>query len=81
MILIVDDKEENLFSLKSLLRLHGYEVDTANSGEEALKKILKNEYALIILDVQMPGMDGYEVAETITGYSKSKNIPIIFCPQ
>lgn len=78
MILIVDDKEENLFSLKTLLQLNLYEVDTAASGEEALKKILKNEYALIILDVQMPGMDGYEVAETITGYSKTKNIPIIF---
>ena len=78
MILIVDDKEENLFSLKSLLQLNLYEVDTAASGEDALKKILKKDYALIILDVQMPGMDGFEVAETITGYSKTKNIPIIF---
>jgi CheY-like chemotaxis protein len=78
MILIVDDKQENLFSLKTLLRLNLYEVDTAMSGEEALKKILRQEYELIILDVQMPGMDGYEVAENITGYSKSKDIPIIF---
>jgi signal transduction histidine kinase len=78
MILIVDDKKENLFSLKTLLQLHLYDADTADSGEEALKKILKNEYELIILDVQMPGMDGYEVAEIITGYSKSKDIPIIF---
>ncbi len=78
MILIVDDKQENLYSLKALLRLNLYEVDTATSGEEALKRILKNEYELIILDVQMPGMDGYEVAETITGYSRSKDIPIIF---
>jgi len=78
MILIVDDKPENLFSLKTLLQLHAYEVDAAPSGEEALKKILRNEYALIILDVQMPGMDGYEVAETLTGYSKAKDIPIIF---
>jgi signal transduction histidine kinase len=78
MILLVDDKEENLFSLKSLLQLHKYEVDTALSGEEALRKILKNDYALIILDVQMPVMDGYEVAETVSGYSKTKNIPIIF---
>ena len=78
MILIVDDKQENLFSLKTLLRLNLYDVDTAMSGEEALKKILKQEYELIILDVQMPGMDGYEVAENITGYSKSKDIPIIF---
>jgi len=78
MILIVDDKPENLFSLKTLLQLNLYDVDTAASGEEALKKILKIEYELIILDVQMPGMDGYEVAEIITGYSKSKDIPIIF---
>lgn len=78
MILIVDDKQENLFSLKTLLQLHLYEVDTAMSGEDALKKILKNEYALFILDVQMPGMDGFEVAEIITGYSKTKNTPIIF---
>ena len=78
MILIVDDKKENLFALKTLLQLHLYDADTAESGEEALKKILKNEYELIILDVQMPGMDGYEVAENITGYSKSKDIPIIF---
>jgi signal transduction histidine kinase len=78
MILIVDDKQENLYSLKALLRLNLYEVDTAMSGEEALKRILKNEYELIILDVQMPGMDGYEVAETITGYSRSRDIPIIF---
>lgn len=78
MILIVDDKKENLYSLKTLLQLNLYDVDMAVSGEEALKKILKSEYELIILDVQMPGMDGYEVAENITGYSKSKDIPIIF---
>ncbi|MGZ5255828.1 MAG: hybrid sensor histidine kinase/response regulator, partial [Flavitalea sp.] len=78
MILIVDDKQENIFSLKKLLQLNSYEVDTASSGEEALKKILKNEYVLIILDVQMPGMDGYEVAEIARGYSRTKDIPIIF---
>ncbi len=78
MILIVDDKPENIFSLKKILELNNFEVDSALSGEEALKKILKNSYALIILDVQMPGMDGFEVAENISGYSKSKDIPIIF---
>jgi signal transduction histidine kinase len=78
MILIVDDKQENLFSLQKLLQIHDFKVDTALSGEEALKKILKNFYALIILDVQMPGMDGFEVAEAISGYGKSKDIPIIF---
>jgi signal transduction histidine kinase len=78
MILIVDDKYENLFSLKTLLQLYAYETDTASSGEEALKKILKNEYSVIILDVQMPGMDGYEVAEAISGLNKTRDIPIIF---
>lgn len=78
MILIVDDKQENLFSLQRLLQIHNFNVDTAISGEEALKKILKNFYALVILDVQMPGMDGFEVAEAISGFGKSKDIPIIF---
>lgn len=78
MILIVDDKYENLFSLKTLLQLYAYETDTAASGEEALKKILKNEYSVIILDVQMPDMDGYEVAEAISGLNKTRDIPIIF---
>ena len=78
MILIVDDKPENILSLKSVLTLHSFPTDTATSGEEALKKVLKNNYALIILDVQMPGMDGFEVAEAISGYSKTKDVPIIF---
>jgi signal transduction histidine kinase len=78
MILIVDDLKENILSLKSFLELHKFKVDTASSGEEALKKVLKSTYALIILDVQMPGMDGFEVAEAIAGYSKAKDTPIIF---
>ncbi|MEO5911516.1 MAG: ATP-binding protein [Pelobium sp.] len=78
MILIVDDKTENIYSLKKLLTSKEFEVDTALSGEEALKKVLKNDYVLIILDVQMPGMDGFEVAETLSGFNKTKNIPIIF---
>ncbi len=78
MILIVDDTPENIFSLKRLLEINGFEVDSANSGEEALKKILKLDYSLIILDVQMPGMDGFEVAEAVGGFGKTKDIPIIF---
>ena len=78
MILIVDDQIENIYSLKRLLESKNFEVDTASSGEEALKKVLKTDYALIILDVQMPGIDGFEVAETLSGYSKTKEIPIIF---
>jgi len=78
MILIVDDRPENLISLQKVLQAHSFEVDTASSGEEALKKVLKNSYVLIILDVQMPDMDGFEVAETISGFSKAKDTAIIF---
>jgi signal transduction histidine kinase len=78
MILIVDDKQENIFSLKSLLQLNNYKVDSASSGEEALKKILRTDYALIILDVQMPGMDGYEVAEAVSSLNNTRGTPIIF---
>ena len=78
MILIVDDKHENLISLRRVLERNGFEVDTASSGEEALKKVLKISYVLIILDVQMPDMDGFEVAKTISGFSKAKDTAIIF---
>ncbi|HAF36728.1 MAG TPA: hybrid sensor histidine kinase/response regulator [Sphingobacterium sp.] len=78
MILIVDDQEENIFSLKKLLESKNFLVDTALSGEEALKKSLKPDYVLIILNVQRPDMDGFEVAATLRGLNKTKNIPIIF---
>jgi len=78
MILIVDDIPENLYSLKSVLEHNKFKVDTASSGEKALKKVLKTNYTLILLDVQMPGMDGFEVAEIISGYSKAKHTAIIF---
>lgn len=78
MILIVDDSPQNIISLRKVLEKNGFQVDAAASGEEALKKVLKKSYVLIILDVQMPGMDGFEVAETITGYSKAKDTAIIF---
>ncbi len=78
MILIVDDNSENIFSLRKILEINGFEVDTALSGDEALKKVLRINYHLIILDVQMPGMDGFEVADAITGINKTKDIPILF---
>ncbi|MFT3751124.1 MAG: response regulator [Agriterribacter sp.] len=78
MILIVDDRPENIFSLKSTLELHSFAVDTASGGEEALRKTLKNNYSLIILDVQMPGMDGFETAEFLAGNKTTKDIPLIF---
>ncbi|MVM31764.1 response regulator [Spirosoma sp. HMF4905] len=78
MILIVDDRQENILPLKKILELHRFSVDTAESGEEALKKILKTDYAVIILDVQMPGMDGFEVANAISGFSRARDTSIIF---
>lgn len=78
MILIVDDRPENILPLKDFLEQHHFRIDTAGSGEEALKKILHNRYSLIILDVQMPGMDGFEVAEAIAGFNRAKDTPIIF---
>lgn len=78
MILIVDDIKANVLALKKTLELHNLVADTAESGEEALIKILKNDYSLIILDVQMPGMDGFEVAETLAGSNRTKDIPVIF---
>lgn len=80
-ILLVDDKMENLISLESLLAGGEGENITylfARSGEEALKIALQEELALILLDVQMPGMNGYEVARYLRNLSKTKNIPIIF---
>ncbi len=78
MILIVDDIKANVLALKKTLELHSLAADTAESGEEALIKILRNDYSLIILDVQMPGMDGFEVAENLAGSNRTKDIPVIF---
>jgi light-regulated signal transduction histidine kinase (bacteriophytochrome) len=78
MILIVDDQRENIMPLKKILEIHGLQADSAESGEEALIKILKVNYSLIILDVQMPGMDGFEVMEIMAGSSRTKDIPVIF---
>lgn len=78
MILIVDDQRENILPLQKILALHGLDSDSASSGEEALIKILKTEYSLMILDVQMPGMDGFEVMEIMAGSSRTKDIPVIF---
>lgn len=78
MILIVDDRRENILPLKKILELHRFSVDTAESGEEALRKVLSTAYSVIILDVQMPDMDGFEVANAIAGFSKTRDTSIIF---
>ncbi len=79
-ILLVDDRMENLVSLESLLRRKDENITylLANSGEEALKIALEEELALILVDVQMPVMNGYEVARYLRNSSKTRDIPIIF---
>ncbi len=77
-ILIVDDREENLFAMEALLESPDLHIVTARSGNEALGILLDQEVALILLDVQMPGMNGFETAELIRGSSRTRNIPIIF---
>jgi diguanylate cyclase (GGDEF)-like protein len=77
-ILIVDDRKENLLTLESLLDSPDLQLVRAASGNEALAKILDYEFALILMDVRMPGMDGYETAELMRGSTRSRSIPIIF---
>ena len=77
-ILLVDDLEENLLALNALLRREGLSCDTARSGEEALELLLVKDYALAFLDVQMPGMDGFELAEFMRNSERSRHVPIIF---
>lgn len=77
-ILIVDDKPANILVLENLLAADDWSLLKAGSGEDALKIALKEEIDLIILDVQMPGMDGFEVAQTLKSKKRTRNIPIIF---
>ncbi len=77
-ILLVDDLNDNLLALEGLLRREDCEIITARSGTEALEFMLLHEFALALIDVQMPMMSGFELAELMRGASKTKNIPIIF---
>jgi signal transduction histidine kinase len=76
--LLVDDLEENLLSLEGLLRRDGLVLLKASSGTEALELLLQHDVALAILDVQMPEMDGYELAELMRGTERTRRVPIIF---
>ncbi|MNO41106.1 Sensory/regulatory protein RpfC [compost metagenome] len=77
-ILLVDDRPENLLALEAVLESQQYELIKATSGEEALRCLLRYDFAVIVLDVQMPGMDGIETAKLIKAREKTKEIPIIF---
>nr|WP_157080084.1 response regulator [Thermobifida cellulosilytica] len=77
-ILLVDDREENLTALEAILTSLDQNLVRANSGEAALKALLERDFAVILLDVVMPGMDGFETASHIKQREKTKDIPIIF---
>lgn len=77
-VLAVDDVEENLRALEALLAQDGIEVVKARSGFEALELLLKDDFALALLDVMMPGMDGFELAELMRGIERTRAVPIIF---
>lgn len=77
-ILLVDDQPENLLALEAVLEDQNYHLVKASSGEEALRCLLKYEFAVIVLDVHMPGMDGFETAQWIKSRDKTRAIPIIF---
>ncbi|MBA3890488.1 MAG: response regulator, partial [Gemmatimonadaceae bacterium] len=77
-ILIVDDRPENLLALEAILEPLEQRLVRAHSGEEALRQLLTRDFALILLDVQMPGMNGFECARLIKARERSKFIPIIF---
>ncbi|MFW3896881.1 hybrid sensor histidine kinase/response regulator [Pseudomonas bharatica] len=77
-LLIVDDLPENLLALEALIKAEDREVYQAGSADQALSLLLEHEFALAILDVQMPGMNGFELAELMRGMEKTKHIPIVF---
>src|SRR3989339_1163984 len=77
-ILIVDDHPENLVALEAILGDLGQPLIKAGSGREALRIMLKNDFAVVLLDIQMPGMDGFETATWIRKRGRSRETPIIF---
>src|SRR5688572_11837567 len=77
-ILVVDDDERNAFAITTALEDLGQILVVARSGEEALKQLLRQDFAVILLDLHMPGMDGYETAALIRARQRSRHIPIVF---
>src|ERR1700761_9025866 len=76
--LLVDDLEENLLSLEALLRRDGLVLLKARSGDAALELLLQHDVALALVDVQMPGLNGFELAELMRGNERTRRVPIIF---
>ena len=77
-ILLVDDMEDNLIALEAVLGSLNAPMVRARSGEEAMKALLRRQFALVLLDVRMPGMDGFETAANIKRLDQTKDVPIIF---
>ena len=77
-VLVVDDLPENLFAMKKILEALPVEVVSAGSGNDALRETLHHDFAVVLLDVQMPNMDGFETATLIRENEKTRNLPIIF---
>ena len=77
-ILLVDDRHDNLLALEAILSSLDQTLVRVSSGEDALRALLKNDYALILLDAQMPGMDGFETASRIKRRARTNDVPIIF---
>ena len=77
-ILVVDDHPENLLALESVLETQGQKIVKAQSGREALRYLLKQDFALILLDVEMPDLNGFDVAEMVRCRKRSRDVPIIF---
>lgn len=77
-VLIVDDRRENLLALEALMQGMAVEPVTVTNGEDALKRLLVEEYAVLLLDAHMPGMDGFETAGHIKQRERTRHIPIIF---
>jgi CheY-like chemotaxis protein len=77
-VLLVDDIDDNLCALEAILRPLGLILVRASSGEEAMKALLRDDFALILMDVVMPGLDGFETAARIKRLDQSRDVPIIF---
>jgi CheY-like chemotaxis protein len=77
-ILLVDDRPENLVALEAILSSLGQILVPVQSGEQAVQAVLADEYAVVLLDIMMPGMDGFETARQIKPHAKGRDVPIIF---